>query len=101
MGDRQLAGTVLKGFLEDVPAQFENLRQRLDAGDAAGTRLQAHTLKGAAATVGAENLRGIALALEQAGRAGKLDCCGELLRGAREEFERFKSAVVSAGWTMT
>ena len=99
MGDRQLAGTVLNGFLQDVPAQLDKLRRQVDAGDAPGTRLQAHTLKGASATVGAEDLRAIALAMEQAGRAGKLDSCGELLRRATEELERFKSAVEAAGWT--
>jgi HPt (histidine-containing phosphotransfer) domain-containing protein len=93
MGDRQLAGTVLKGFLEDVPSQLNNLRARIEEADAPGARLQAHALKGAAATVAAEGLRAIALAMEQAGAAGQLDRCGELLPRAVEEFERFKSTL--------
>ena len=60
--------------------------------------LQAHALKGAAATVSAEGLRAIALAMERAGAAGQLDQCGELLPRAVEEFERFKSALEQAGW---
>ena len=72
MGDRQLAGIVLKGFLQDVPSQLNNLRARLDEADAPGARSQAHALKGAAATVAAEGLRAIALAMEQAGAAGQL-----------------------------
>ena len=98
MGDRQLAGIVLKGFLQDVPSQLNNLRQRLDEADAPGARLQAHALKGAAATVAAEGLRAIALAMERAGTAGQLDRCGELLPRAVEEFERFKSTLERAGW---
>jgi len=98
MGDRELAGAVLKGFLENVPSQLDNLRRRLDEADAAATRSQAHALKGAAATVSAVGLHAIALALERAGSAGRLDHCGELLPRAVEEFERFKSALEGAGW---
>ena len=59
---------------------------------------QAHTLKGAAATVAAEGLQALALAMERAGTAGQLDRCGELLPRAVEEFERFKSTLERAGW---
>ena len=84
--------------MQDVPSQLNNLRARLDEADAPGARLQAHALKGAAATVAAEGLRAIALAMERAGAAGQLDRCGELLPRAVEEFERFKSTLERAGW---
>ena len=51
MGDKGLARKVIAGFLNDVPQQLRTLKNRLEAGDAQGARLQAHTLKGAAATV--------------------------------------------------
>ncbi len=57
MGDRQLAATVLNGFLQDVPSQLNHLRQRLDEADAPGARSQAHMLKGAASTVSAAGLQ--------------------------------------------
>ena len=98
MGDRKLAGIVLKGFLQDVPSQLDNLRARLDLADAPGARLQAHALKGAAATVAAEELCAIALAIERSGAAGQLDPCGELLPRAIEEFERFKGTLERTGW---
>jgi len=98
MGDRQLAGTIVKGFLQDAPLQLNILRERLNQGDAPGARRQAHLLKGAAATVSAERLRGIALEMERAGAAGQLSHCGKLMPYAAEEFERFKSAVDLAGW---
>jgi len=93
----QLAGTVLAGFLRNVPSQLRNLRARIEEADAPGSRLQAHALKGAAATVGAESLRAMALAIEQAGAAGQLDRCDELLSRAGEELERFKSSLARAG----
>jgi HPt (histidine-containing phosphotransfer) domain-containing protein len=101
MGDRQLARKVLKGFLEDAPSQLDNLRRRLDEADAPGARLQAHALKGAAATVAAEGLHAMALAIERAGAGGRLDQCGELLPRAVEEFERLKSALERAAWVDT
>ncbi len=98
MGDRQLAGTVFRGFLQHVPSQLVNLRKRLDAADAPGAGAQAHALRGAAATVSADGLHAIALAIELAGKAGQLDACGNLLPRAVEEFERFKNALEGAGW---
>jgi len=98
MGDRHLAGIVLKGFLQDGPSQLNKLRALLEAADAPGTRLQAHALKGAAATVSAESLQALALAIERAGTAGQLERCGELLPRAVEEFERFKSTLEESGW---
>jgi HPt (histidine-containing phosphotransfer) domain-containing protein len=98
IGDRQLAGIALKGFLRDVPAQLSNLRQRLAEADSPGVRLHAHALKGAAATVAAESLQALALAMERGGNDGQLDRCGELLPCAVEEFERFKSTLKGAGW---
>jgi CheY-like chemotaxis protein/HPt (histidine-containing phosphotransfer) domain-containing protein len=98
MGDRQLASAVLKGFVEDVPSQLNSLRRRIEEADAPGTRSRAHALNGAAGTVAAEGLRAIALAMEQAGTAGQLDRCGELLPQAVEEFERFRSTLETAGW---
>ena len=98
MGDRRLARIVLKGFLEDVPSHLDHLRRRLDGADRAGASSQAHALKGAAATVGAEDLHAVALEMERAGAAGRLDRCGQLLPRAVEEFERFRSALKRAGW---
>lgn len=98
MGDRQLAWTVVNRFKQDVPAQLNTLRERLEQADAEGTRRQAHTLKGAAATAAAVDLRDIALAIESAAKAGHLGECGGLVRAAAEEFERFTRAVVREGW---
>jgi CheY-like chemotaxis protein/HPt (histidine-containing phosphotransfer) domain-containing protein len=98
IGDRQLAGIALKGFLRDVPSQLDRLRQRLEEADATGVRLQAHALKGGAATVAAESLHALAVAMEQDGSAGQLERCEELLPRAVEEFERFKSTLKTAGW---
>jgi PAS domain S-box-containing protein len=96
--DRHLASQVVKGFLEDFPLQLNNLRQRLDAADGPGAALQAHAMRGAAATLSAGGLRALAQAMEQAGSAGELDNFGELLPRTANEFERLKSSLRRAGW---
>jgi DNA-binding response OmpR family regulator len=98
IGDRRLAAVVLKGCLEDLPVQLVRLRERLEACDTTGLRLQAHTLKGAAATVAAEALRAVALEMETAARVGELARCGELLPRAISEFEQLTTTLKNAGW---
>jgi PAS domain S-box-containing protein len=97
-GDRRLARIALQGFLQDVPAQLNNLRMRLEESDAPGLRAQAHALKGAAATVAAEGLRAIATAMERTTSAAELESCGELLPRALQEFERFRATLERTGW---
>ena len=93
-----MARAVLASFLADVPSRLQTLRGRLNVADANGVRLQAHTIKGASATVGAEDLRAIAQAIEGAGAAGKLLHCNDLLARASEEFERVRIAVEQVDW---
>jgi PAS domain S-box-containing protein len=98
MGDRELARKVIQGFVNDVPSQFEKLRERLRLQDAQGVRVQAHALKGAASTVAAETLREAAHAIERCAQSGRLAECEELLAAATDEFERFKAALDLDGW---
>jgi CheY-like chemotaxis protein/HPt (histidine-containing phosphotransfer) domain-containing protein len=95
MGDRQLAGIAIKGFVEDFPNQLDNLRKRIREADAGGIRVQAHALQGAAGTVGADGLQAAARSLESAGTSGQMERCTELLPSVVEEFERFKKVLES------
>jgi PAS domain S-box-containing protein len=98
MGDRELAGVILREFLADTPTHLQNLRSRLDEADAPGTHFHAHTIKGAAAAVAADGLKAIAAAIERAGDEGRLEECGELLPRAVREFDRFRITLEGAGW---
>jgi HPt (histidine-containing phosphotransfer) domain-containing protein len=98
MGDRPLAGAIVQGFVGDVPSQLKTLCERLAAMDGPAVRVQAHALKGAAATVAAGRLRAIALEMERAAGAGELDHAGALLPRVIEEFEQLKTTLAHAGW---
>ena len=93
VGDRDLAQAIARSFLADVPGRMEALRGHLACGDAKAVQHQAHTIKGAAAAVGGECVARLALALEQAGKAGDLEAAGSGLEALVSAFERLKQAM--------
>jgi HPt (histidine-containing phosphotransfer) domain-containing protein len=93
MGDEQLAQTILDGFVEDIPRQIQALRDFLAAGNAPGAERQAHTIKGASATVGAEALRAVALEMEMAGKAGDLEAIRSRMADLEAQFDRLKKEI--------
>ena len=74
------------------------LKSQLDAGDAQGARLQAHALKGAAATVSAEALRALCFEAQEAAAAGDLTHALALLPRLEEQFELLKATLKQSGW---
>ncbi|MGD9947292.1 MAG: response regulator [Desulfobulbus sp.] len=90
MGDTQVAKTIGRGFLADVPLQIKELKTSLSAGDAAGVVRQAHTIKGAAAIIGGERLKAVAREIEQSAQTGPLGALHAHLDAMRTEFEVLK-----------
>ena len=93
MNDEVLARRVGAGFLEDLPRRISALKGSLAAGDVRGSELQAHTVKAAAANVGGERLRAVALEMEKAARAGDLDAVKALMSELETQFDRLKEAM--------
>jgi len=89
-GDRALAQAIARSFLADIPNRLEALRGHLSSGDAKAVELQAHTIKGAASTVGDDVFARLALALERSGNAGDLVVARAGLEALISEFERLK-----------
>jgi CheY-like chemotaxis protein/HPt (histidine-containing phosphotransfer) domain-containing protein len=98
MGDKGLASKIIAGFLTDAPKQMGILKSRLDAGDAHGARLQAHALKGAAATVSAEALRVLCFDAQEAAAAGEFPRALALLPPLEEQFNLLKATLKQSGW---
>jgi signal transduction histidine kinase/DNA-binding response OmpR family regulator/HPt (histidine-containing phosphotransfer) domain-containing protein len=75
MGDTELAKAVIAGFLGDIPNQIKLLKSCLAVGDWIGARNRAHSIRGAAANVSAENLRDAAARLELSAQVaqGRID----------------------------
>ena len=98
MGDQGLAGKLIAIFLEDAPQRLLALKDRLAARDACGARLQAHTLKGAAATVSAEALRSVCSEVQEAAASGNILRASAMLPQLQEQFELFQATLKESGW---
>ena len=90
MGDKDLAETIISGFLEDIPDQIAALRSALDEGNARLIEQQSHRIKGAAANIGGIALQDAANSMELAGKDGDLEKATSLLLGLEEQFDRLK-----------
>ena len=93
MGDEELAGVVIAGFLEDIPLQIKALYDYLETGDITAAERQAHTIKGASANIGAEALRAVAFMMEKMGKSGDLAAIQKHMSQLEEQFERLREVL--------
>jgi CheY-like chemotaxis protein/HPt (histidine-containing phosphotransfer) domain-containing protein len=101
MEDRPAAARIVAGFLSEAPFQLGRLRERLEEGDGPGARMQAHALKGAAATISAGALCAVARETEQAAIAGELLRAASLMPRLHEQLERLNATLKRSGWGQT
>ncbi len=91
--DEDLLKLIVAAFLEDMPGHIASLKAALD--QSGNVVLYAHSIKGAAANVGAEALRSVAARLEEAARQGLLDQVRAGLPELDRRFAEFCRAVES------
>ncbi|MFO7981430.1 MAG: response regulator [Candidatus Aminicenantes bacterium] len=91
MDDKDLFRKVTAGFLEDMPKRILTLKQHLDQGDAGSAGLQAHAIKGAAATVGGMALSAVASSMEEAGKGGRQEEIASLVQEMERQFALLKA----------
>jgi HPt (histidine-containing phosphotransfer) domain-containing protein len=95
MGDQRLAAEILNAFFDDMPRQIEKLNDLLKNGDAQTCGRQAHSIKGAAAHVGGERLRQVALEMEKAGDAGDLNAIAARMDSLESRFLELRAEALS------
>ena len=90
-GDEELLEELLVLFKDSSASDLELLRQAVANNDAAGVMRAAHSLKGAAASLGIEGIRQLAMVMEADGRNNSivvaqenLAAMGELLHQLNE-----------------
>jgi CheY-like chemotaxis protein/HPt (histidine-containing phosphotransfer) domain-containing protein len=91
MGDREVADLVLQGYFNDLPRQIAELESAIEDGDAEKARRLAHSIKGASANVGADELRDVARHMEQIAATSTCDA----LAGLVLELEHTYAGVLS------
>jgi PAS domain S-box-containing protein len=82
--DEELAKTIIKCFLSDMPVQLETLKSAIDSSDCRMAGMQSHKIKGAAANVGGTVMREIAFRMEKAAKADEM----EVLRKSWPELDK-------------
>ena len=92
-GDRGFLMEVLEGFLDNVRAQIETIRQAISNGDAEVVRKKAHSIKGGAANLTAAELSRIAFELENIGKSGAPEEGIGCLERLEKEFYRLEGYV--------
>ncbi len=95
LGDRNLAGEVLHGFLDDMPGKLEAMKSLADSGDAVGVRDAAHAIKGAASSVNAVRMSRAAFEVERLAASGGLDPLPVLVTTLEADFEELAKVVQS------
>jgi PAS domain S-box-containing protein len=94
MGDEELAKTVIRGFLDDIPGQIQALKDYLSSADVRSAERQAHTIKGASANIGAEALRAVAYEMEKAGKSNNLAAMQGRYNELEDQFECLKQELL-------
>jgi PAS domain S-box-containing protein len=93
LDDEDLAKMIQDSFLGDIPQQIQTLKAFLASGDVSGIELQAHSIKGASANVGAERLQSVAFEMEKAAIAKDLTVVDSFMHELESQFDRLKEAM--------
>lgn len=93
-GDEELLRELLQIFLAQSAADLGEMKAAWQAGDTAALGHRAHSIKGAAAGLGATLLSRRAAQLEEAAKRGDLSAVPVLLQAIQDELERFEQAVL-------
>ena len=95
-GAQEMVARFLSLFLDCVAENLAALTEALTRQDAKEIHFRAHTLAGAAATIGAGQIRSISARIETLAKAGSLDEMPGLCADLREACKRFETSVGDA-----
>jgi len=92
-GDEEMLTEFLGMLLEQAQTMLPEIAQAIEANDASGVEQAGHSLKGAAASLGAERMRHAAYAIEIIGRSGNLEQAGQALGYLQEQVTLLRQAL--------
>ncbi len=92
-GDEELLREIFGVFTDDAPKQMEILKKAIDTGDIVLTERQAHSLKSAAANIGADLMKSRAFEIELAARDGNMRDAHTLYEQLERELKRVLEAL--------
>ena len=90
LDNEEIIAKLVRIFLEDTPTRIASLKEALERGDRTTATHQTHSIKGAAAIVGAERLREVALSMERACRSNNsIEEVKSMFPSLERKFEEF------------
>ena len=89
-GREEMLERFISMFIRNTAGFLESLITAVEAGDPEQTRIQAHTIKGAAGNISARRIWETAAAMEQHAREGKLDEATSLLPQLKDDIRAFQ-----------
>jgi HPt (histidine-containing phosphotransfer) domain-containing protein len=96
LGNRKIAAKALGTFQNTTLAELSALSQSVRSGDARLAASSAHKIKGAAANVSAEGIRGVAAQIEQLARADAMSQAVACIEQLDREVNRFRDYLSTA-----
>jgi len=93
LGRREVLMELLEVFQQNAKVQIKTMHQAISEGNAEVVMREAHSIKGGAANLTADNLAGIALELENIGKSGVLKGGIEALQRLEKELQRLEDFV--------
>lgn len=93
LDDEAFERRLLAAFLDDNEARVQAAREALEGSDSDALTLEAHSLKGAASTLGAAPLADAARALEQTAAAGRFTEARDALATVERELARVREVL--------
>jgi signal transduction histidine kinase/DNA-binding response OmpR family regulator/HPt (histidine-containing phosphotransfer) domain-containing protein len=97
MGDKQVVASLIEKFIVKAAEQIEDIRENILQKDFKTGRRNAHTIKGSALTLAANELGQAASELEKAFHDEEIISCRSLYASLKTAFERFKKIVPNSG----
>jgi|GEM_PF-986270 len=97
-GDAELLQEIAEIFIEAAPEQLQSIANLIATGDVSAVSIEAHSMKGAASNICAEQFVASAFELEQLTRNGTLAGASELLEQMREHFGEIREVAEVINW---
>jgi signal transduction histidine kinase/DNA-binding response OmpR family regulator len=96
--DENVIAEIAKAILEDGPRNMKSIADSIKTAKPADVRLYAHSLKGAAVTIGARQLAQSAYQLELAAQKQDKGAFDKLFNEVQNEFQKVKSFLSQPDW---
>jgi len=91
--DEELAESIIRDFLEDIPEQLRELEEFIESNETEEAGYKAHRIKGAAASIEGKALKTISYEMEKAGKSGDIEGLKRFFPEIKKQFEILKKTM--------